>query len=174
MRWDEICDLPCSVARTLSVVGDRWTLLVLRDCFLGARRFEAFERSLGISPHLLSTRLTKLVEESILERRLYSERPRRHEYRLTEKGVDLYPVVVSLTRWGDRWMAHDDGPPIAIEHRTCGHETTPVLTCSECHEPLDPREMRPLWNGPRDAAPPGVPPNPRTRTRTRRTGKEAR
>jgi DNA-binding HxlR family transcriptional regulator len=156
MRWNEIGDLPCSVARTLSVVGDRWTLLVLRDCFLGARRFDAFERSLGISPHLLSTRLGKLVDEGILERRAYSRRPIRHEYRLTEKGVDLYPVVVSLTRWGDRWMAGDEGPPLTIEHRPCGHAMTPVLTCSECHEPIDPRETTARWNGPPAKAPHGV------------------
>jgi DNA-binding HxlR family transcriptional regulator len=107
VRWQEIGELPCPVARTLGVVGDRWTLLILRDCFLGAHRFDEFEASLGLSPHLLSTRLGKLVEHDILERRPYRERPTRHAYRLTEKGRDLYPVIASLLRWGDRWMSGD-------------------------------------------------------------------
>jgi DNA-binding HxlR family transcriptional regulator len=141
MRWAEIDRMACSVARALSVLGDRWTLLVLRDCFLGARRFEHFEASLGISPNLLSTRLAKLVEHGVLERRPYRERPTRFEYRLTEKGRDLYPVIASLVRWGDRWMAGEDGPPVALVHRTCGHPTTPTLTCSECGERLEAREV---------------------------------
>ena len=141
MRWQEIGGLECSVARSLSVVGDRWTLLILRDCFLGARRFEQFQASLGVSPHLLSTRLGKLVEHGILERSLYQERPTRHEYRLTAKGRDFHPVILSLLRWGDRWMAGDAGPPVNLIHRRCGHRTTPTLSCSECGEPLDPREV---------------------------------
>ncbi len=142
MRWDQIRDLPCSVARTLSVIGDRWTLLVLRDCFLGARRFDEFQSSLGCSPHLLSTRLARLVEDKILERRPYRERPARHEYRLTERGRDLYPVIASLVVWGDRWMSEDEGPPVDLLHQRCGRRTTPELHCSECGEPLDPREMK--------------------------------
>jgi DNA-binding HxlR family transcriptional regulator len=142
VRWDQIRDLPCSVARTLSAIGDRWTLLVLRDLFLGARRFEQLEASLGCSPHLLSTRLGKLCAEGIVERRLYRERPERHEYRLTEKGRDLYPVIASLLAWGDRWMSDPHGPPVVLEHRPCGQRATPELRCSECGEPIDPREMR--------------------------------
>ena len=143
MRWREISELDCSIAQTLSVVGDRWTLLILRDCFLGRRRFDQFAESFGVSPHLLSTRLAKLVEEGILDRRPYQERPVRHEYRLTEKGIDLYPVIVSLLRWGDRWMSGEDGPPVTLVHRDCGHATTPTLNCSECGEPLDPRRVQP-------------------------------
>ncbi len=124
MRWQEIGELDCSIAKTLSVIGDRWTLLVLRDCFLGGRRFDHFEASLGLSPHLLSLRLSKLVEHGILQRRPYQERPVRFEYRLTEKGRDLYPVIVSLLRWGDRWMGSEDGPPVELVHRGCGHTTT--------------------------------------------------
>jgi DNA-binding HxlR family transcriptional regulator len=142
VRWEEIRELPCSVARALSVIGDRWTLLILRDAFLGAHRFDQFESSLGVSPHLLSTRLRKLVEEGVLERRPYQERPARHEYRLTEKGRDLYPVIVGLVVWGDRWMAQGEGPPVALHHRSCGHRTTPALHCSECGEAIDPREMK--------------------------------
>lgn len=142
MRWAEIGELPCSVARALAVVGDRWTLLILRDCFLGCRRFDEFQASLGLSSHLLSTRLARLVDEEILERRPYSERPERHEYRLTAKGRDLYPVIGSLLRWGDRWMAGPEGPPFHLVHEGCGHPSDPTLSCSACGEPLEPRALR--------------------------------
>jgi len=141
MRWKEIRKLDCSIARSLSIIGDRWTLLVLRDCFLGARRFEQFQQSLGVSPHLLSRRLDKLRREGILERRPYQKRPTRHEYRLTEKGLDLYPVILSLLGWGDRWMAGQAGSPVELVHRRCGHRTHPAITCSECGETLRAREM---------------------------------
>ncbi len=141
MRWEGIGELDCSVARSLSVIGDRWTLLILRDAFLGIRRFDEFEASLGLSPHLLSTRLAKLVEHGILVRRPYQDRPARFEYRLTEKGRDLYPVILSLLRWGDRWMAQGAEPPVELVHRVCGHSTTPTLTCSECGEPVEAHQM---------------------------------
>jgi DNA-binding HxlR family transcriptional regulator len=144
MRWQEIGDVDCSVARALSVIGDRWTLLILRDCFLGRRRFDDFLGSLDVSPHLLSTRLAKLVANGILERTPYRERPVRWEYRLSEKGRDLYPVMASLVRWGDRWMAEDAGPPVTFVHEPCGHATSPTLTCSECGEDLEPRDIRPV------------------------------
>lgn len=143
MRWDEVGGVRCSIARTLSVVGERWTLLVLRDCFLGLKRFDDFQSDLGISPHLLSTRLAKLVEHGILERRTYQQHPRRHEYRLTEKGRDLYPVIASLLRWGDRWMWDGERPSVELVHRGCGQHTTPVLACSACGEPLDARAVEP-------------------------------
>jgi DNA-binding HxlR family transcriptional regulator len=141
MRWSEIGDVTCSVARALSVVGDRWTLLVLRDAFLGVRRFEHFQASLGATRHRLADRLQKLVRNGILERVRYEERPPRFEYRLTEKGRDLYPVVVSLTRWGDRWMADADGPPVELVHRGCGQRIMPTLACPACGEPVGARDM---------------------------------
>jgi DNA-binding HxlR family transcriptional regulator len=141
VRWRDIGEMTCSVARTLAVVGDRWTLMILRDCFLGTRRFDDFQSQLGATPHVLADRLRKLVEAGVLERVAYQRRPTRHEYRLTEKGLDLYPVIASLVRWGDRWEAGDAGPPLELRHRPCGHATTPTLVCSECHEPLDPRAM---------------------------------
>src|SRR5262249_45676914 len=141
MRWDEIGDLTCSVARALSVVGDRWTLLVLRDAFLGVRRFEAFQIDLGMTRHRLADRLRKLVAHGILERGRYQERPARFEYRLTEKGKDLYPIVVSLTRWGDRWMAGEAGPPVELVHKGCGKITMPALACPECGERVAARDM---------------------------------
>jgi DNA-binding HxlR family transcriptional regulator len=141
MRWDEIGDMTCSVARALSIVGDRWSLLVLRDAFLGLRRFEDFQRDLGTTRHLLADRLRKLVEHGILERARYQDHPPRFEYRLTEKGKDLYPVIVSLTRWGDRWMAGKAGPPIELVHKSCGRTTMPTLACPECGETVAARDM---------------------------------
>jgi DNA-binding HxlR family transcriptional regulator len=131
----------CSVARSLEVVGEWWTLLILRDAFLGVRRFDDFQRDLGIARNILADRLATLVCEGILERRQYADHPPRHEYRLTEKGRDLYPVVVSLLRWGDRWAADDAGPPVELEHRVCGHRGTPVLTCPGCGQEVAAREM---------------------------------
>lgn len=142
MRWQDIGDMTCSVARTLSVVGDRWTLLILRDAFLGIRRFEQFQADVGLTRHRLADRLAKLVEHGVFERVQYQERPLRFEYRLTAKGRDLYPVVVSLTRWGDRWMAGRDGPPIELVHRRCGHRILPVLSCPHCGEALSARDMQ--------------------------------
>jgi DNA-binding HxlR family transcriptional regulator len=143
MRWDEIGAVPCSIARTLSVIGDRWTLLVLRDAFLRTRRFEDFQRRLGVTRHLLADRLRKLVEAGILEKVRYQEKPARYEYRLTEKGLDLYPVILALLGWGDRWMAGEAGPPLALVHRSCGHRVRPMLACPECGEPISPRDVTP-------------------------------
>lgn len=141
MRWSEIGDMTCSVARALSIVGDRWSLLVLRDAFLGLRRFEDFQRDLGTTRHRLADRLKKLVAHRILERVRYQQHPPRFEYRLTEKGRDLYPVIVSLTRWGDRWMAGTAGPPIELVHKSCGRATMPTLACPECGEKVGARDM---------------------------------
>ncbi|MFN8643966.1 MAG: helix-turn-helix domain-containing protein [Candidatus Binatia bacterium] len=143
MRWDEIRGMPCSVARTLSVIGDRWTLLVLRDAFLRTRRFEDFQRQLGITRHLLAGRLRKLVAAGILERIRYQEKPARYEYKLTEKGRDLYPVIVALLRWGDRWMSDESGPPLTLVHKSCGHTMHPTLVCPDCGEPIGARDVAP-------------------------------
>jgi DNA-binding HxlR family transcriptional regulator len=141
VRWSEINEMRCSVARTLSVIGDRWTLLILRDTFLGVRRFADFQKDLRISRHRLAARLKKLSDDGILIRTQYQERPKRSEYRLTEKGVDLYPVVVALLRWGDRWMVGPDGPPVELVHRSCGHHVMPALTCPACKEEVSARTM---------------------------------
>jgi DNA-binding HxlR family transcriptional regulator len=141
MRWDEIGEIRCSVARSLSVVGDRWTLLIVRDAFLGRCRFEDFQSSLGITRHLLTERLRKLEEHGILKRIAYQEKPTRYDYRLTEKGVDLYPILLSLVRWGDRWMAGGQGPPMLYRHRGCGQVATPALHCPECREPVTARDI---------------------------------
>lgn len=145
MRWDEIGEVPCSVARTLSVIGDRWTLLVLRDAFLRTRRFEDFQRQLGVTRHLLADRLKKLVAEDILLKVRYQEKPARYEYRLTGKGRDLHPVIVSLVGWGDRWMADEDGPPMVLVHKSCGKPMHPELTCPDCGESVGPRDIEPRF-----------------------------
>jgi DNA-binding HxlR family transcriptional regulator len=134
----------CSVARTLEVVGEWWTMLVMREAFSGVRRFDEFQARLGIARNVLAARLQRLVDSEILERRRYQERPERFEYRLTEKGLDLYPVLLSLMRWGDRWMAGPEGPPVRLLHEGCGHEVTSVLACSECGDELRAREVRAL------------------------------
>jgi DNA-binding HxlR family transcriptional regulator len=141
MRWKQIDTMTCSVARTLSVVGDRWTMLVIRDVFLGIRRFEAIQQDLRLTPHRLSDRLHKLVRDGILRRVAYEERPPRFEYRLTEKGVDLYPVIVAMIEWGDRWMAGRAGAPVELIHRPCGHSIKPQFICPSCKSKIEARDM---------------------------------
>jgi len=131
----------CSVARAVDLLGDWWTPLVLRDAMYGIRRFDDFERSLGLSRNVLSQRLGRLVDEGMLAKVAYQERPIRYEYRLTDKGRDFFGVLAALMAWGDRWLA-PDGPPITLHHTTCGHPTTAVVTCSECGEPLALRDVR--------------------------------
>jgi len=143
MRWNDIDKQVCSVARSLSIVGERWTLLILRDAFFGTRRFDEFQSNLGITRHRLSERLGKLVEQGVLRKVQYHDRPVRYEYRLTRKGLALYPVLMSLARVGDDWMAGDDGVPLEYVHQTCGQKTRPVLACSECGEALRPEEVKP-------------------------------
>ena len=130
------------MARTLEVVGERWTLLILRDAFLGVRRFDDFQRSLGIARNVLNTRLQRLVDAGLLERRRYQERPERFEYRLTDVGLDLWPAIVALMRFGDRHLVGDDGPPMLLEHRDCGGRVTDFGTCEACGAQLTPREVR--------------------------------
>jgi DNA-binding HxlR family transcriptional regulator len=141
MRWETLAKEDCSLARSLAVVGDRWTLLVLREAFLRTRRFDEFEAKLGIARRVLSERLALLVDEGILKKVPYQENPPRYEYRLTDKGLDLYPVIISLVHWGDRHYAGKKGPPMLHTHKACGHDFTSVLTCSECGEALNARDV---------------------------------
>lgn len=130
----------CSIARALEVVGDRWTMLVIRSAFDGIRRFDDFQDDLGIARNVLTDRLNRLCDEGILRRRLYQERPARFEYRLTRKGVELWPAMMLLLLWGDRHYA-EDGPPLVVCHRGCGGRLTPTLTCSDCGAPLGPGDV---------------------------------
>jgi DNA-binding HxlR family transcriptional regulator len=136
----------CSIARTLGVVGEKWTLLVLREAFYGVRRFDDFHAALGCARNLLATRLKTLVAHGLLERVGYTdERGRgRHEYRLTDKGRDLFPAVVALMQWGDRWTAEDSGPAVQLLHRDCGQPVTVELTCSAGHVELGARDITPV------------------------------
>ena len=132
----------CSIARTLEIVGEKWALLAVREVFLGNRRFDEMVRKTGAPRDTLAARLRSLVAAGILERRQYSDRPARYEYRLTEAGRDLYPVITSLMQWGDVHLAGEDGPPVIVEHR-CGHRLVPQLVCEACGKPVDARDTRP-------------------------------
>jgi DNA-binding HxlR family transcriptional regulator len=127
-------DQTCSIARTLEVVGERWTMLVLRDALFGLRRFDEFRGSLGIASNVLAARLDRLCGEGLLERRPYQTRPERHEYLLTEKGRDLAPALLMLMRWGDRHYPDPAGPPRIAEHADCGGEIEQTLGCRRCGE----------------------------------------
>jgi DNA-binding HxlR family transcriptional regulator len=137
----DYADQNCSIARTLELVGERWTLLVIRDAFLGVRRFDDFQRSLGIARNVLSDRLARLVDAGILERRAYQQRPERFEYTLTEKGRDLRAPLLALMHWGDRYLA-PAGPPMVIEHEGCGGTLTTLLHCQECGAEPEGSEVR--------------------------------
>ena len=141
MKWNTLDEEPCSLARTVAVIGDRWTLLILRECFLRVRRFEAFQSSLQITRHLLSERLKKLVRFGILRRVPYSEAPKRYEYILTQRGLDLYPVIMAMVHWGDSHMADERGRPLLHEHKSCGKMCDPVMVCSECGEALHAKQV---------------------------------
>jgi DNA-binding HxlR family transcriptional regulator len=141
MPINAFADFNCSIARPLSFLGERWALLVVRDLFLGRRRFEEFQDSLGIASNILSQRLATLVDEGIVERQRYSEHPERFEYRLTEKGRDLQPVLLAMLAWGDRYTAGEAGPPLETVHDGCGHAFHVVPTCSECGEAVDARNI---------------------------------
>ena len=136
----------CSVAGTLAVVGEKWSLLVLREAFLGVRRFADFQRILGAPRAVLTDRLASLVEQGILRRVPYQDEGerQRHEYRLTPKGVDLYPTLVALMEWGDRHLAPDGDPPMELRHRDCGAPVRLRLTCDDGHTLDSAREVRPV------------------------------
>ena len=126
----------CSVARALEAIGDRWTMLVIRDAFHGVSRFDDFQQRLGIARNVLTGRLNRLTDEGILAKHAYQERPERFEYRLTEKGLDLFPVLMSLMKWGDRHAPYSDGPPLVVVHRDCGGEIDARLRCERCGESI--------------------------------------
>lgn len=135
----------CSVKRALDVVGEKWTLLVLREAFYGARRFELFQARIGCPRQVLTERLNTLVEAGVLRRIPYQEpgQRERQEYRLTEKGRDLLPIVIALMRWGDKWEADPAGPPVEVVHRECGHPVELVLRCSHDQQPLCAHDTEP-------------------------------
>lgn len=137
MKWENIHQQQCSVARSLSEIGDRWTMLLVRDAIMGARRFEEYLERSGASRNIVADRLSRLCEAGILESRRYQEKPDRFEYRLTDKGKDLYPVLMSLLAWGDKWLADGHGEPLTLVHKHCGAQTQGQLCCLACGEPLE-------------------------------------
>lgn len=136
MTRTPLAGVACSIARATDLFGDAWTALIMRDVLTGVTRFDDLAQDLGISRKVLAARLARLVEEGVLVRRRYQERPPREDYRATEKGRELYPVLLALMNWGDRWYADPAGPPATIHHLGCGADTTPVTACAHCGEPL--------------------------------------
>ena len=136
MHKADLSVLPCSLARTLQVVGEWWTLLVLRDVCFGVRRFDRIQAHLGIARNILATRLDTLAEHGLVTRVQYQRRPDRYEYVATDKGRDLVPAMLALVAWGDRWTS-GGRPPVHFRHAPCGHDTTAAVVCSACGEPLE-------------------------------------
>jgi len=140
MRWSEIDAIPCPVAQAMAIIGDSWTILILRDALRGATKFDDFQRSTRASRAILSERLARLVENGVMERKLYEEHPPRHEYVLTRKGRALQPVMMSLAHWSETHLSKPMRKT-GRRHTTCGHAFTPVYTCSECGEELTPETI---------------------------------
>jgi DNA-binding HxlR family transcriptional regulator len=144
-------DLDCSIARSLETIGERWTLLVIRDVFNGNRRFDDIQSSLGVARNVLSSRLQRLMDEGILERRPYQHKPERYEYFLTEKGLDLWPVMMALIGWGDKHTT-DGEPPVVIVHKDCGGRVNDRRICEDCGAFLEVRDARAIQRAPQTAA----------------------
>lgn len=140
MKHEALGEVYCSLARTWSVIGERWTMLIIREAFRGTRRFDGFQQRLSVGRNVLSNRLARLTEEGVFERVRYQQSPDRYEYRLTQKGMDLYPVLLMLMRWGDRYKV--DTPPVRLIHKDCGVAASPELHCSHCGEPVDYNSLR--------------------------------
>ncbi|HWD01398.1 MAG TPA: helix-turn-helix domain-containing protein [Amycolatopsis sp.] len=142
MKRTSFAQWPCSIARTMDLLGDWWTPLVLRDAFYGETRFDGFQSALGIARNTLADRLRRLVEEGLLEKVAYQTEPVRYDYLLTEKGRDFFGVLAAMTAWGDRWLATEAGPPITTHHAACGHDTHAEVVCAHCREPLTAEDTR--------------------------------
>lgn len=149
MKWDQIGDQQCSVARSSMVLGDRWSLLILSDCFLGVKRFDMLQDRLDIPRTTLANRLKRLESHDVLYREKYQSNPDRFEYRLTRKGLDLFPVISAIVSWGDQYYADEAGPPIIRRHKSCGSDIQPVLACPECKEPIGPHDIKARKREPR-------------------------
>jgi len=131
----------CSIAKSLEVIGERWSLLIVRDVLLGVRRFDELQSNLGIARNVLQSRLTRLAERGVLEKRLYQQRPARYEYFLTDKGLDLWPTIVALLQWGDKYELHAAGPPVLLEHKQCGGAVDEHRICEACGARLSARDV---------------------------------
>lgn len=147
---------PCTMARSAHVLGDGWNLLIIRQACAGTRRFEDFRSALGIGRNILTTHLNRLVEDGLLDRVPYQERPVRHEYRLTEKGREVYPILAAMAAWGDKWLTGPEGTPLVLHHKRCGHDMHARVVCSECDQQIDVRETTARYG-------PGFPSKPEAR-----------
>ena len=136
-------DMQCSVARTLDIIGDAWTPLVLRDIALGISRFDAIQRNLGLSRKVLAQRLRSLVEHDVVSRTAYQDAPVRHDYRLTDKGKDLAMVLIAMQQFGDKWVFGPERAPVVWHHLSCGQQSEPVLCCDKCGQPVGPDDALP-------------------------------
>ena len=152
MRRASFEDMNCSIARSLEIIGEWWTILILRDAFLGVTRFDDFQQRLGIASNTLTARLDRLVDADVLERRTYEEARQRADYVLTAKGRALWPVLTTIRQWGDEWEVGEGNEPTALVHKTCGTETHAVLTCDHCGERLYGRDLQ-VVPGPGSTAP---------------------
>lgn len=144
MTRPQLDEMNCAIARTLDVIGDRWTGLILRDVSLGITRFDAIQRDLGISRRVLSERLAAMVEHGILQRVAYQTGPARYDYFPTEKGADLGLVLLAMQAWGNRWLFEDEEVPLLLRHAPCGNEVSPLIACPECGEELRPQDIVPV------------------------------
>lgn len=143
MKKVSFSEMECSIAQSLEVIGEWWTLLVIRDAFLGVTRFDDFAKRLGIARNVLTARLDTLIEAGVMDRVPYEEGERpRYDYRLTDKGRALWPVITTIRQWGDEWITGEGREPVLLEHKSCGHVTTAHLACGECGEPLAGRDVR--------------------------------
>jgi DNA-binding HxlR family transcriptional regulator len=171
MQRTSFSTMACSIARSLDVVGEPWTPLILRDLWLGRNKFDDIQRNLDLSRKVLTERLKTLVEYEVVERRRYQQDPERYEYLLTNKGEELVSILLALMAWGDRWTSKGEGPPMVLRHTLCGKRTHAAVTCSCCGEPLviDDVKIAPGpgarrgWGTPWEALPPGKAASKQTR-----------
>jgi DNA-binding HxlR family transcriptional regulator len=140
MQRTSFGDMACSIARTLDVIGEPWSPLILRDVWVGMSRFEQIQADLGISRKVLTERLNHLVDRGILERRPYDRRP-RHEYVLTRQGTELLEMLMVMVAWGDKWLAGPAGPPVLYRHHACGEVSHAALSCAGCGAPMHPGDI---------------------------------
>jgi DNA-binding HxlR family transcriptional regulator len=143
MQRTDTSEWPCTIARSASILGDHWNLLLIRQACTGTRRFDDFQTALGVGRNILSQRLARLVDLGMLRRVEYQDKPARSEYRLTDKGREVYPVLAAMAAWGDRWLTGPEGTPLVLHHTTCDHDMHAEVVCSGCGEPLDVRQIRP-------------------------------
>ena len=141
MRRTSFQEWHCSIARTADLLGDAWTMLVMREVFYGQTRFDGFAQSLGIARNTLNDRLRLLVDAGLLSKQAYQSEPPRHDYLPTDKGRDFFGVLAAVSAWGDRWLAGPSGEPVTMRHQTCGHDTTAEVVCGHCHLPLQAQDV---------------------------------